>query len=89
MKKIMLKLLIGSLCVNAVIGIIILLLGDFGEIQSKILITASTVFGFSILGCSTIHDKKEYRDFSTVGMVTSLIACFFSNIDYMGCCRDI
>ena len=44
MRKNMLKLLVGSLCLSAFIGIVIILIGTFGEIESKVLATTLLIF---------------------------------------------
>lgn len=75
MKKTMLNLLIGSLCVSAFLGIVIILTGGVGELSARILATTSTIFSFSISGlcCSAIYDKEEYQSFSILGMFTCLL----------------
>lgn len=77
MKKNFLKILIGSLCLSALLGIISILTGNFGELESKILGTTATIFVFSISGlcCSMLYEKEKYKSFSTFGIVASLLAC--------------
>lgn len=79
MKKNMLKILIGSLCLSAIVGIVIILLGSFGEIESKILGTTLLVFGYSIPGLcsSTIYEKEKLHYFSIIGIMIALISCLY------------
>ncbi len=80
MRKSILKLLIGSLCFSALIWIIIILSGNFGKVEGKILSTTATIFAFSISGlcCSTLYEKEKYKLFSTFGMIICLLACIWS-----------
>jgi signal transduction histidine kinase len=50
LKKFFLYLLIGSVAISALLGIGVILLGDFGEIETKILLTTLTITCTSILG---------------------------------------
>lgn len=79
MKKIILKLLVGALCLSALIGIAIILFGTFEEIESKILLTTILIFGYSIPGLcsSTIYEKDKLRLFSILGILIALIACLY------------
>ena len=80
MRKNMLKLLVGSLCLSAFIGIVIILIGTFGEIESKVLATTLLIFGYSIPGLclSTIYEKDRLRSFSIIGMLVVLITCLYT-----------
>lgn len=75
LKKIFLITMIISLSISALIGIIIFLLGSFGGIQTKILLTTLTIGGFSLAGlCSSvIYDKERAKIFALIGMITSFI----------------
>lgn len=79
MKKAVLKLLVGSLCISALAGIIIILLGFYGKISSMVLGTTLTIFGFSITGLcsSTLYEKENLKLFSLIGMLTSFISCLY------------
>lgn len=50
LKKFFLYLLIASIAVSALLGIGVILLGDFGEFETKILLTTLTITCTSILG---------------------------------------
>jgi len=50
LKKFFLYLSIGSVALSAVIGIGVILLGNFGEFETKVLLTTMTVTITSILG---------------------------------------
>ena len=80
MIKGILKLLIVSLCISALIGIFIILNGgSLGEIEGRVLGTISAIFGFSITGlcCSSIYDKEKHKLFSSIGMSTCLLGCLW------------
>jgi NADH pyrophosphatase NudC (nudix superfamily) len=50
-KRIALRILIGSVAFSALLGIWALLSGDFGEIQAKVMGTSLFISGASILFC--------------------------------------
>ncbi|QQS32432.1 MAG: hypothetical protein IPM50_12310 [Acidobacteriota bacterium] len=50
LRRFFLYLLIGSVTVSAVIGIAVILIGNFGEFETKILLTTTTITVTSILG---------------------------------------
>ena len=70
-KKIFLISLIVSLSISALLGIIIFLVGNFDEIQVRILLTTLTVGGFSLTGlcCATLLEKKRFSAFAIMGMI--------------------
>lgn len=59
MKKTILKIVIISLCISALLAIFVILTGTLNEISEKILATTSLIFGFSISGlcCSTLYER--------------------------------
>jgi hypothetical protein len=75
-KKFFLTTLIGGLAVSALIGIVIFLIGDFGDIQVKILVTTLAVGGFSLTGLcsSTIVNRKSLEALAVAGMLISGLA---------------
>ncbi len=79
MRKNILKLLIGSLCVSALVGIMIIMSGSFGELEIKVLVTTLLIFCYSIPGLcsSTIYEKGNLRLFSILGMGLALITCIY------------
>ena len=74
-KKAFLISMIVSLSISALIGIVIFLLGSFGEIQTRILLTTLTIGGFSLAGlCSAIlYDKNRFVIWGVLGMILSFI----------------
>ncbi len=80
LKKTFLLTMIISLSLSALIGILVILLGEFGEFQAKVLITTLAVGGFSLLGlcCSSIFEKSKLKTFSIIGMGTCVLGLFYS-----------
>lgn len=76
LKRLFLYTLIGSVAVSAVLGIGVILLGSFGELESRVLMTTFTITLTSILGlaCGAYYDSKNARVLPTVGIAFSLIA---------------
>ena len=74
-KKYFLKTLVVALCISALIGIIIFLFGDLGEIEAQLLMTTLTFGGFSLTGlCSArIQNKNHLKNFSIIGMVIAVL----------------
>lgn len=74
-KKYFLRTLIVALVVSAIIGIVIFLVGDFGETEIKLLFTTLAIGGFSLTGLSssTIHTHREFKLFAVTGMLVSVI----------------
>ncbi len=74
-KKYFLKTLIIALSVSALIGILIFLVGDFGETEVRLLLTTLTIGGFSLTGlCSAIiQNRSGLKAFSITGMLISII----------------
>ncbi|MDX1331403.1 MAG: hypothetical protein R3252_00115, partial [Robiginitalea sp.] len=75
-KKYFLRTLIVALVISAVIGIVIFLVGDFGETEIKLLFTTLAIGGFSLTGLSssTIHNRAELKLFALIGMLISVLA---------------
>lgn len=74
-KKAFLISMIISLSISALIGIVIFLLGSFGEIQTRILLTTLTIGGFSLAGlCSAaLYDKQRFTIFGLLGMIVAVL----------------
>ncbi|MCB0374840.1 MAG: hypothetical protein KDD04_02880, partial [Sinomicrobium sp.] len=68
-RKYFLTALIVALSVSALIGILVFLLGDFGETEMRILMTTLTIGGFSLTGLSSavIYHRDRLRVFSVAG----------------------
>ena len=73
-KRFFLLALIGALVLSALVGIYIFLIGDFGDMENKILFTTISLAVFSLLGlCSAlVHGNKNLSLFSILGMGFSL-----------------
>ncbi len=80
LKKIFLRILIGSLSASALVGIIIFLLGKFGDIEEKILATTLVIGACSLLGlCNTsIFQKEKVRWLGVTGVALSVTALIYS-----------
>jgi hypothetical protein len=74
-KKIFLRTFIVALSISAVIGIVIFLIGDFGETEMKLLGTTLSIGGYSITGlCSSIiYNRAKFKTFSIVGMLIAVL----------------
>lgn len=81
-KKYFLRTLIVALAISAVIGIVIFLVGDFGETEIKLLFSTLAIGGFSLTGLSssTIHNRTELKLFSVIGMFISVLAFLMTTI---------
>ena len=70
--------LVSCLLLSAIIGIIIILIGDFGEIEFKTLGTAATLAGFSIVSLPRLFNIERLRHelISKFGFISCIV--FFS-----------
>lgn len=75
-KKFFLYLLIVSVAVSALFGIGVLILGDFGEFETRVLLTALIVTTTSILGlaCGASLDARKGTVIPIAGVVTAIIS---------------
>ena len=75
LKKGALKVLIVSVGISAFLGVLALLTGDFGEFQLKVLFTAMTVAGASIiaLACGAALELGRARVYAPIGIWSSVI----------------
>lgn len=73
--RIALITLVSSLIASAVIGIIIVLVGDFGETQIKILGTVAAVAAFSLISLPSLFnlEKRRYRLIARPGIIMALV----------------
>ena len=71
LRKLFLYLLIASVSVSALIGIAVLLFGNFGEFETRVLMTALTVTVTSILGlmCGAKIEASNSRVVPFVGII--------------------
>ena len=76
LKRIFLYLLIASVAASALIGIVVILLGNFGDHETKVLLTAGTVTMTSILGlaCGAYLESGRGRVVPITGIVLALAA---------------
>lgn len=76
LKKLFLYLLIASVAVSAVIGIGVILFGNFGEFETKILLTTGTVTVTSILGlaCGAYLETGRGRLLPCAGIACAVVS---------------
>lgn len=76
LKKFFLYLLIGSVALSAVLGIGVILFGDFGEFEVKILLTTLTITITSILGlaCGACLEAKRAKILPYAGITFASVA---------------
>jgi hypothetical protein len=67
--------LVSCLIASAVIGIMIVLIGDFGETQIKILGTVSALAAFSLISLPSLFnlEKRRYRLIARPGIIMALV----------------
>lgn len=89
MKRIALRILIGSVVASALLGIWALLSGDFDETQIKVLLTSMCISGASILSmaCAAAWESRRWPFLPRLGMglaiagFSSLIILIWSEIE--------
>lgn len=76
LKKIFLYLLIASVGLSAFIGIVVILFGNFGELETKILLTTLTITVISILGlaCGAYFETNQGRILPVCGIVFAVVS---------------
>lgn len=76
LKKFFLYLLIGSVALSAVLGIGVILFGDFGDFELKILLTTLTITVTSILGlaCGAYLETKRGRILPFAGIAFAVVS---------------
>ena len=77
LKKFFLYLLIASVAFSALLGIGVILLGNFGELETKILLTTLTVIITSILGlaCGAYLETGRGKILPVSGISLAVISC--------------
>ena len=75
MKRRLLWVLLGSVAVNAALGIYALLVPDFGELQRNVLLTSVcvTAAGIVSLACLPAWERRRLMPFPVVSMVVSVV----------------
>lgn len=81
-RRLFLYLLIGSVGISALIGIGVILFGDFGEIEIRVLMTTLTITVTSIFGlaCGAYLESGRGKFLPLAGIVFSILStlmCFF------------
>ncbi len=81
-KKIFLLLMIISFSISALMGIIVFIIGDFGELEGQILITTASFGLYTLAGlcCSILYDKNRNRLVSAAGMIVSFVSFIFTTM---------
>ncbi|MBK9215204.1 MAG: hypothetical protein IPM59_06335 [Chloracidobacterium sp.] len=80
LRKAFLYTLIGSVAVSALIGIGVILLGNFGNLEVRILMTTLTITATSILGlaCGAYYETGRGRVLPLAGIVLALAAAIMT-----------
>lgn len=75
-KRLFLKLFIGFLCLTALIAVVTVLSGDFGQFQLKVLASTFSISASCIccMSCAVFIDKHKRKELGLLGMLFSLIA---------------
>ena len=76
LKKLFLIAAITSVAVSAVIGISVILFGNFGDFETKILLTTVTVSVISILGlaCGAYLESRQARWLPIAGIIFAIVS---------------
>ncbi len=76
LKRIFLYLLIASTALSALIGVGVMIFGDFGEFETRILLTTLTVTVTSILGlaCGACIDAGRGKVLPMIGIIFAIIS---------------
>ncbi len=76
LKRLFLYLLIASVAVSALIGIGVIIFGNFGELETKILLTTLTITVTSILGlaCGAYYETGRGKALPLAGIVFAVIS---------------
>jgi len=77
-KRAFLYLLIMSVAISATIGIVVLIFGNFGDFEIKVLLTTLTVTVTSILGlaCGAYLESGRGRIIPLAGIIVASVSCF-------------
>lgn len=80
LKKTFLITLIVSLSVSALVGIVLFLIGSFGDLEVKILFTTLVIGLFSLTGLcgSILYSRDRFANYSLITMVVSISGLFLS-----------
>lgn len=80
LKRLFLYLLIGSVAFSAVVGIGVILFGNFGDLEVRVLMTTLTVTVTSILGlaCGAYYESGRGRTLPLAGIVFTIVAALMT-----------
>lgn len=76
MSTLALRTLIGSITASALVGIYILLVGDFGDLEERVLVTALSVSALSILAmaCGAAFERSRLGLLPPLGALVSVVS---------------
>jgi hypothetical protein len=76
LKKVALWFLIGSVAISAVLGIIAILTGNFGDFEMRIILTTLTISAASIgaLAAGALWEGRGQKELPLLGIVLSVVA---------------
>lgn len=76
LKKIFLISMIVSLSISALVGVVIFLIGNFGEIEARILFTTISIGIYSLigLGFSALYERRKLPLFSISGLILTILS---------------
>lgn len=76
LKRLFLVTLVLSVVVSAAIGIVVILIGNFGEFETKVLLTTLTITVTSILGlaCGAYLETGRGRTLPSAGIVLAIVS---------------
>jgi len=86
LKRWFLYSLIGSVTISALLGIGTILIGDFGWVELRILLTTLVISGASLCGlsCGAAIEAKRSRLLPSAGIIFSILAAFLLIIGIWG-----
>ena len=90
MKRLLLRTLISTFIVAAVLGIGIIVFSIWNDFTEKVLATTITLFGYSIPGlcCAINFEKAKTKKFAQLGMVATFTGCIYMLI-YFWCFSNV
>jgi hypothetical protein len=93
-RRLFLYILIASVVLSALIGIAVLLFGDFGEVEIRVLFTTLTITVTSVCGlaCGAFLESGRGRVLPAAGIglaVVSAVMCFSDHLECTGRHRSL
>lgn len=72
--------MIVSLGISALLGIVVFLFGDFGDMEFRLLLTTLTVGGYSVTGlcCAVVYERRRFTSLALTGMIVSVFGFLFT-----------